>query len=309
MRRDRPSLSSDTALDQATRQPASPPFGPTHDRRHMLLAGLAALPISLLGGLMGLGGAEFRLPVLAGLLRYTARQAVPLNLAVSLITLATALLSRSGSLSFAALAPFAVAILAMIAGGVTAAFFGAALGSRLANEQLERVILVLLVAIGAALLVEGFLPQQVPGLLPRSTLAHLAAGVLFGLAIGLVSSLLGVAGGELIIPTMLFVFGADIKTAGTASLLIGLPTVAVGIVRYARRGALSDRQALRATVLPMGLGSVLGALLGGALVGLVPAAALKIGLGLVLIWSAQRIFRHTRSATATAHEPSAIPRG
>jgi len=38
--------------------------------------------------------------------------------------------------------------------------------------------------------------------------------------IGLVSSVLGVAGGELIVPTLVFGFGADIKTAGTASLLI-----------------------------------------------------------------------------------------
>jgi uncharacterized protein len=34
------------------------------------LAFLYAVPIGLLGGLIGLGGAEFRLPVLAGPLRY-----------------------------------------------------------------------------------------------------------------------------------------------------------------------------------------------------------------------------------------------
>lgn len=42
---------------------------------------LAAIPIALLGGLIGLGGAEFRLPVLAGPLRYAAKQAVPVDLA------------------------------------------------------------------------------------------------------------------------------------------------------------------------------------------------------------------------------------
>jgi uncharacterized protein len=41
------------------------------------------------------------------------------------------------------------------------------------------------------------------------------ARLVCGLAIGLVSSLLGVAGGELIIPTSVFAFGADIKTAWT----------------------------------------------------------------------------------------------
>ena len=36
------------------------------------------------------------------------------------------------------------------------------------------------------------------------------------------------AGGEVIIPTLVFAYGLDIKTAGTASLLISLPTVTVG---------------------------------------------------------------------------------
>jgi hypothetical protein len=47
----------------------------------------------MLGGLIGLGGAELRLPVLAGPLGYAARQAVPLNLAVSLMTLGPCSLS------------------------------------------------------------------------------------------------------------------------------------------------------------------------------------------------------------------------
>jgi len=102
-----------------------------------------------------------------------------------------------------------------------------------------------------------------------------------------------VAGGEVIIPTLIFAYGADIKTAGTASLLISLPTVAVGIARYARRGAY-DRSALAATVAPMGLGSVIGAVIGGLLVGAVPAAVLKEGLGVILLVSAWRTFRQTK---------------
>lgn len=64
-----------------------------------MLAFLYAVPIGLLGGLIGLGGAEFRLPVLAGPLGYAARRAVPLNLAVSLITLTASLAIRSRALS------------------------------------------------------------------------------------------------------------------------------------------------------------------------------------------------------------------
>lgn len=120
------------------------------------------------------------------------------------------------------------AVLALIAGAVVTAFFGAALAGWLSNEQLERLILVLLVGIGLALIVEGFLPQEIPALLPAAPQWRIGAGILFGLVIGLVSSLLGVAGSEIIIPTVVFAFGADIKTAGTASLLVSLPTVIVG---------------------------------------------------------------------------------
>ncbi|MBW4651018.1 MAG: TSUP family transporter [Kastovskya adunca ATA6-11-RM4] len=103
------------------------------------------MPIGLLGGLMGLGGAEFRLPVLVGSLRYSARQAIPLNLAVSLVTITVALATRIGTLSFQPVLTLLPAVFALIAGAVVTAFSGAVLGSRLSNERLEQIILVLLV--------------------------------------------------------------------------------------------------------------------------------------------------------------------
>jgi uncharacterized membrane protein YfcA len=199
-------------------------------RRSPVAALLYGAPIGLLGGLIGLGGAEFRLPVLAGVFGYAARRAVALNLAISLVTVVSALLIRGGTLSLDPLVALLPVALAMIAGAVSAAFVGVALVHRISEVLLERFILVLLVGIGTALVVEAFLPQEVSGFLPEgsSPLLRLAVAVVVGVLIGLVSSLLGVAGGELIIPTLVFVFGAGIKTAGTASLLISLPTVAVG---------------------------------------------------------------------------------
>jgi uncharacterized membrane protein YfcA len=274
---------------------AAQPLTPSVDRGAVKAFGLA-VPIAILGGLIGLGGAEFRLPVLAGPLGYSVRQAVPLNLSVSIITILASLAIRSRSLSFAPVAPFTPAVLALIAGAVVDAIAGTALFGRLSEARLERTILVLLLVIGLTLIVEGFLPVTERALLPHDETVWIVAGVLFGLGIGLISSLLGVAGGEVIIPTLIFVYGADIKTAGTASLLISLPTVAVGITRYAQRGAY-ERSALVETVAPMGVGSVIGAVIGGLLVGVIPAAVLKVGLGIILIFSAWRTFRrpHSRS--------------
>ncbi len=261
-------------------------------KRSPRLAVIYGAPIGLLGGLIGLGGAEFRLPVLAGVFGYGARRAVALNLAISLITVVSSLLIRSGTLSLAPLLALLPTILAMIVGAVSAAYVGTALVHRVSEHLLERVILVFLVVIGTTLIAEAFLPQQVAGLLPDVPLVRLIAAVLLGLGIGLVSSLLGVAGGELIIPTFIFAFGADIKAAGTASLLVSLPTVAVGVMRHARLQAFAERRDLTQTVAPMGVGSVIGAVGGGLLVGVIPAAALKVVLGVILIISAVRIFRH-----------------
>ncbi len=82
--------------------------------------------------------------------------------------------------------------------------------------------------------------------------------------------------------------------AGTCAVLVSLPTVMVGIGRYAARGAYLRRD-LAVLVAPMGAGSVAGALLGGLLVPYLPTSALKLVLGAILIVSAIRIFRHTRS--------------
>jgi uncharacterized protein len=263
---------------------------PQEVRRSPVAALLYGAPIGLLGGLIGLGGAEFRLPVLAGVFGYAARRAVALNLAISLITVVSALLIRAGTLSIAPLVGLLPVVLAMIVGAVSAAYVGTALVHHVSEHLLERLILVFLMVIGVALIVEAFLPQDVPGLLPSSLLVRLVAAVIFGLGIGLVSSLLGVAGGELIIPTLVFAFGAGIKTAGTASLLISLPTVAVGVLRHHRLGSFTDRADLTQTVAPMGVGSVVGAVVGGLFVGVVSAAALKLVLGVILIVSAVRIF-------------------
>jgi uncharacterized membrane protein YfcA len=96
------------------------------------------------------------------------------------------------------------------------------------------------------------------------------------------------------VPSLIFAYGAEIKVAGTASLLISLPTVLMGVLRYAGQGAYRKRHDLTKTIGPMGVGSVIGAFIGGLLVGIVPSAILKMGLGIILIWSASRIFRHAR---------------
>jgi len=82
------------------------------------------------------------------------------------------------------------------------------------------------------------------------------------------------------------------NTSVTASLIISLPMVLVGVLRYLLRDAFEERRTLAGTVLPMSAGSIVVAVAGGLLVGVVPASWLKVLLDLVLNVSAVRIFRH-----------------
>lgn len=56
--------------------------------------------IGTLGGLIGLGGAEFRLPVLVGYFRLATLEAVILNKAMSLIVVFTALIFRGKTIPY-----------------------------------------------------------------------------------------------------------------------------------------------------------------------------------------------------------------
>ncbi|MDR7521829.1 MAG: sulfite exporter TauE/SafE family protein [Armatimonadota bacterium] len=259
-------------------------------RRRGLAFGIG-FSVGVLGGLIGLGGAEFRLPALVALFGYGLRQAIPLNLAASLMTLAASLAARSLTLTLVPVVPYAGAVGALLVGSLGGALAGPRVAQRLSNERLRRLVIALLVAIGGLLIAETFVPGVLPALLPQQDVVRLSAGIGLGLGIGLVSSLLGVAGGELLIPTLVFGYGLDVKTAGTASVFIALPTVTAGVARWARVGGLSDREAIRRTVLPMGLGSVLGATAGSAIARVATSELVKLLLGLLLIASAVRAFR------------------
>jgi uncharacterized membrane protein YfcA len=250
----------------------------------------AALIIGGAGGLIGLGGGEFRLPILVGLIGFTARAAVPMNQLLSLITLVTALLVRWHGGSLLGAGGLVSPLVGLGLGGVTAAWFAAHLLARISDHRLERAIAILLIAIGLLLVCERLLPAGLPVLMPANLGLQILAGIALGLFIGIVSTLLGVAGGELLIPALVFIFGADIHTAGSAVLFVSIPTVCVGLLRYGRMGFLPSRAILLRIGLPMGVESLVGAAGGGIFAGSTSAQTLKLLLGVILIAAALKAF-------------------
>jgi uncharacterized membrane protein YfcA len=239
-----------------------------------------------LAGLIGLGGGEFRLPVLMYSVGFSAKSAVPVNLAVSLVTLAFALGTRSSVVSLADVIRHGTEVIGLTCGGIVTAFYGPRLVQALTSARLVQIIAVLLAAIGSLLCVEASLPLSSMGLASGDPAMRFVIGCIIGGGIGLTSSLLGVAGGELLIPALIFVFGVDIRTAGSASILVSLCLIGVGLWRYWRIGAFPRGRGIQRITSAMSLGSILGAGLGGLALAVVPTGSLKLLLGSILIAAA-----------------------
>jgi uncharacterized membrane protein YfcA len=79
----------------------------------------------------------------------------------------------------------------------------------------------------------------------------------------------------------MYLFGLPIKHAGTLSLVVSIPTVASGALAYRRLGHIPNKILAIASI--MGVGSILGVLIGVALLPYVDKHALKGILGGLLL--------------------------
>lgn len=250
----------------------------------------SGLGVGTLGGLIGLGGAEFRLPLLIGLFGFEALPAVIINKATSLVVVASSLPFRAGSIPFSSLLDRWDIILTLLSGSLAGAWLGAGWATRLKSRTLFRVLALLLVAIALVLLFGHDVGS--PGRAPFSGVALALVGTAAGFGIGVVASIMGVAGGELLIPTIVLLFGADVKLAGSLSLVVSLPTMIVGFARYSRDQSFAVIRNERRFLLVMAAGSVAGTFLGGQLLGIVPTQALLPMLAAILLISAFKVWRH-----------------
>jgi uncharacterized membrane protein YfcA len=261
-----------------------------------IAAAVWGMAIGTLGGLIGLGGAEFRLPVLIGFFRFVALEAVILNKAMSLVVVASALPFRAHAVPVADVATQWPVIANLLAGSLVGAWLGASWATQLHSQTLYRIIALLLLVIATVLLLEH---DGTGGTeLPITGLAQTVVGVFVGFGIGVAASLLGVAGGELLIPTLILLFGIDVKLAGSLSLAISLPTMLTGFARYSRDKSFSVVRRNMPFVLFMATGSVIGTFCGGLLLGIVPGEFLLPLLAVIPVLSAIKVWKHAREQRA-----------
>ncbi|CDG64756.1 MAG: uncharacterized protein PWQ15_1658 [Methanobacterium sp.] len=260
------------------------------DKKTSLLSFAIGAPIGCLGGLIGLGGAEYRLPFLLKTFNKPARKAVALNMLVSLITVVSAIYFRMNNFDISVIYPQILLMVAIIAGSTTGAYYGIGISTKISDVLFKKVLLTLLAIMGLLLISESLFPFPSTGIAFNNLYMELLVAVLCGVLIGIISSLLGVAGGEVIIPILILIFGIDVKLAGTLSLIISVPTMMVGITRHKQNNMYTDRSEISSLVVPMGISSIIGASIGAILVVYSPSELLKAILGLILILTSIKLF-------------------
>ena len=264
--------------------------GQAPTRPRLLAAALGAgAAVGVLGGLIGLGGAEFRLPLLIGLFGFLALQAVILNKALSLVVVIAALPARLTAVPADVVLSHWPVVVNLLAGSLLGAWAGATWATRMRSATLYKVLAALLVLIAAALALSHFGPVTT---LTLAIGPRIVAGVVAGFGIGVVAAIMGVAGGELLIPAIVLMFAVDIKTAGTLSLMVSLPTMLVAFARYSRDASFIVLRRNAAFLAAMAAGSIIGAVIGGRLLGTVPDSILVPLLVLILLVSATKVWRH-----------------
>lgn len=178
-------------------------------------------------------------------------------------------------------------IINILVGSLVGSYLGVRFATRINEHTLIRIVVIFLAMLSAILIGHDFI-YQARGL-PGPYFLKIILGAVAGVVIGVFSSMLGVAGGELIIPTILLLFAVDIKLAGSLSLAISIPTIILGLVKYRNVGRFTEIRPHAHFIVFMSLGSIVGALAGSYFLRYAPGSALHALLGVILLVSAVKL--------------------
>lgn len=122
---------------------------------------------------------------------------------------------------------------------------------------------------------------------------HLALILLLGLVTGILVGLMGIGGGIVIIPALVYLLGMDQHMAQGTSLFILLPPLGLGALwMYWKRGQVDLRAGVACAA-----GFLIGGYGGGLIAIEIPSRTLHALFGLFLMFSAVMLWKQTRKAS------------
>ncbi len=113
--------------------------------------------VAVLAGLIGLGGAEFRLPLLIAVFKLDILKAIILNKATSLVVVIFALFFRTSEIPFEELFEYKMIIFNLLLGSLVGAWFSAGIVTKIDKDLLKDIVFMLLLIIAIVLVFEHFL--------------------------------------------------------------------------------------------------------------------------------------------------------
>jgi hypothetical protein len=240
----------------------------------LLAAVVLVFFIAMIFSMFGQGGGSVYTPTFF-LLGYAVLISVSTSLVLNLITSASAgyVFYRNKMIDFKTSMVF-------VPGICLGALIGGAMGNFIDTTIILWIFVIFLIALGARMIYTYWEQGKPEGECPTGfSIAMYAIITLFGFAAGLLSGLLGVGGGILIVPFMVYVCKYPTKYAAGSSHLIISFSALFGIIGHSAFGSLD-----LLLIIVTGVFVFIGGNLGARISMKIKSGAMKAGLGLI-IWA------------------------
>jgi len=241
-----------------------------------LAAGLVA---GALSGLFGIGGGLVLVPMMVFFFHFRQKVAQATSLGAIILTAIAAAIPYALQTSVNWLAAGLIVV-----GGVGGSFAGAAIVKRVKDHWLQILFAVVAMVSAVKMLITTPPTAGHTGLSPTASVWAGLAYVGAGLAMGLLSALVGIGGGIILVPLLALLLGLPQTSAQGLSLIVMAPISAVGAIRHAGSGYTNWRAALA-----LGIGGAIMSPLSAQLALHLPTTILPKLFAVLLIFTAGQL--------------------
>ncbi|MGB5217007.1 MAG: sulfite exporter TauE/SafE family protein [Smithella sp.] len=235
------------------------------------------LTAGLFGGILGIGGGLIMIPLMVEILKMAQHKAHGTSLLALVFT------GIGGAIAYASHGSVdltAAALLALTA--VLTAPLGARYCNVLTEKKLKKIFGAFLIFCAVLLFLKPYLTNFI-GVIPGY--AKIIVLLTTGVFTGFLSGMMGVGGGTIMIPVMVILIGFTQHVAQGTSLLVMVPTGAIGAFTHWKMGNIE--KGILWGLIP---GIILGTYLGGNFANIIPENTLRLIFAFIIITLGLRYF-------------------